>query len=327
MKAWFERPRSVTVRDIPRSAPADLFLLGSAYCGSTHLGALLEANLDAAYAGELAHLPAFVDRFRLFDTPLGCLTCQAEERVCPRWTPAVAAAVQAAGPAAAAATLRTHNNASMIVDGSKWPEWLRLAVRDRPSHPPRVAAVVAARSPFGYVLSARGATGEPGWVVASWWRDVYIDALRTLNLLGVPYVVVRNEDVRADPGRPVASVAALVGQEAPPGPLRPAAPTHSIGGNVFVQHGYREESARLLAKIGLAELDSQAWKGERAAAVAREATTTAALKPTTRAEALGLASELMQCPQLVETAQLLGYSMSLEVDRFLEGCASSAAAA
>src|SRR3954465_8369959 len=76
----------------------DVFLLGSAYCGSTHLGGLLEANLDATYAGEVAHLPAFVERYRMFDVPLGCLRCSADEVSCPRWSPDVVAAVTEAGP-------------------------------------------------------------------------------------------------------------------------------------------------------------------------------------------------------------------------------------
>src|SRR3954454_4791043 len=89
---------SVSV-SVSQHAPAqrDVFLLGSAYCGSTHLGGLLEANLDATYAGEVAHLPAFVDRYRLFDVSLGCLRCSADDVVCPRWSPDVVASVTEAG--------------------------------------------------------------------------------------------------------------------------------------------------------------------------------------------------------------------------------------
>ncbi len=311
----------------PASGPTqrDVFLLGSAYCGSTHLGGLLEANLDATYAGEVAHLPAFVDRYRLFDVPLGCLRCSADDASCPRWSPEVVSAVTEAGPVGFSSVLRSREPSALVVDGSKWPEWLRQSLRDRPTDLPTPVAVVAARSPFGYALSARGASGEPVHVVASWWRDVYIDTLRTLALFGVPFVVVRNEDVRRDPARALAQVARLAGQPEPTGPLRPARPTHSIGGNVYVQHGYREASMALLDRIGVGRYDPDVWSGARGAGMAAEASTTAAMRPTDRAEALGFTSELMQCPQLVETAQLLGYSMSLEIEQFLASCGEAPA--
>lgn len=298
----------------------DVFLLGSAYCGSTHLGGLLEANLDAVYAGEVAHLPAFVDTYRLFDVPLGCLCCSAEGAECPRWSPDVVAAVTAAGPTGFSSVLRSREPAALVVDGSKWPEWLRQSLRDRPRELPPPVAVVTARSPFGFALSARGASGDPVHVVAGWWRDVYVDALRTLNLFGVPYIVVRNEDVRRDPARTLAQMARLTGQPEPTGPVLPARSTHSIGGNVYVQHGYREASMALLDRIGLARHDPAEWRGARGAAMAAEATTTAANRPASRDEALGFASELMQCPQLVETAQLLGYSMTHEIEQFVALC-------
>ena len=252
--------------------------------------------------------------------PLGCLRCSADDVACPRWSPDVVAAVTDAGPVGFSSVLRTREPAALVVDGSKWPEWLRQSLRDRPRDLPPPVAVVAARSPFGYAMSARGASGEPAHVVAAWWRDVYIDALRTLALFGVPFVVVRNEDVRRDPARVLSQVARLTGQPEPSGPVRPARPTHSIGGNVYVQHGYREASMALLDRIGLARYDPAAWRGAKGADMAAEASTTAALRPAGRAEALGFASELMQCPQLVETAQLLGYSMSLEIEQFVAAC-------
>jgi hypothetical protein len=326
---WRSLARRLTTTSTSGEPPApasgsparDVFLLGSSYSGSTHLGGLLEANLDAIYVGEVAHLPSFVDRFHLFDVPIGCLRCSGQGVPCPRWTPEILAEVARAAPGGTAGVLRSASGSTLVVDGSKWPEWLRQSVQDRPPDAPPPVAVVAARSPFSYALSARGASGEPTWVVAAWWRDVYIDALRTLNLFGVPYVVVRNEDVRTDPARAISRVARLTGQPEPTGPVRPARPTHSIGGNVYVQHGYRESSTALLEKIGLGSADAAAtWQGPRGRAMAEQATTTAALLPSSRSEALSFASDLMQCPSLVETAQLLGYSMSAEVERFVDAC-------
>jgi hypothetical protein len=307
--------------------PRDVFLLGSSYSGTTHLGGLLEANLDAVYAGEVAHLPTYVDRHRLFDTPLGCLLCSATGRTCPRWTTATVAAVDAAGPSGAAQVLRTayDSRPRLVVDGSKWPEWLRLALQDRPRELPAPVAVLCARSPFGYAMSARGASGEPAWVVAAWWRDVYVDALRTLNLFGVPYVVVRNEDVRRDPGSALDRVARLTGQPEPE-ELRPAVPTHSIGGNVFVQHGYHASSVEVLDRLGLVSPDAgtrlaATWQTD-GAAMSTGSTTTAVARPRSRDEALGFASAVTQCPGLVEVMQTLGYSLSAEIETFLGAAAA-----
>lgn len=299
----------------------DVFLVGSSYSGTTHIGGLLEANLDAAYLGETAHLPAFVDRFRLFDAPLGCLLCSVEDRACPRWSQATVDAVGAAGPPRVGEVLRARTGTRLLIDGSKWPEWLRQSLADRPAHLPPPVAVVTARSPFGYVLSARGATQEPAWVVAGWWRDVYIDTLRTLNLFGIPAVTIRNEDVRTDPASAVARVARLTGQEEPSGPLRPAVPTHSIGGNLFVQHGYRPDSRDVLSRLGIddgsaAQAPDSSWE-EHGTRMATDQTTTASQRPRTRAEALAFVSDVTQTPGLVAIAQTLGYSIGHETDRFL----------
>ena len=48
-----------------------------------------------------------------------------------------------------------------------------------------------------------------------------------------------------------------------------------------------------------------------------EATTTAVSRPRTRAEALALASDLTQCPGLVDVLQTLGYSLGAEIEKLL----------
>jgi hypothetical protein len=48
-----------------------------------------------------------------------------------------------------------------------------------------------------------------------------------------------------------------------------------------------------------------------------EATTTAVSRPRTRDEALGFASDLTQCPGLVDVMQTLGYSLGVEIEKLL----------
>lgn len=292
----------------------DVFLLGSMYSGSTYLGGLLANNLDAIYAGELARLPRFVDDHALYDIADGCLVCAGMDIECPLWTPELTSRVEQAGPTGATAVLRESTGAPVVIEGSKWPEWFRLATAGDRKQP--AVAVIAARSPFNYAISAHKATGEPAWLMAQWWRDVYLDCLRTAAILSVPTIVIRNEDVRTDPKRAVASVAAMVGQD-PPSDLRTDATTHSIGGNLWVQRGYSRETLQLFRKLGLHQGEVEEIDDRAFALIAKHHTTTVVNHPTTRSESLAFAQEVLGCPGVPDLLQMLGYAITAETERFL----------
>lgn len=296
--------------------PRDLFLVGSTYSGSTHLGALIAANLDAAYVGEMAHLPRFMRDYRLYDEEIGCLLCSAEDRECPVWSPETVAAAEEAGPAGSMDVLRKRTGHSLVVDGSKFPEWIRQATNDRPAGAAPVAAVLCVRSPLNYVLSAAGGAGVPVWDAAHWWRDTYTDALRTLARRAIPVVIIRNEEVRARPHEMLAKIAHLVGREAP-ADLAPAASTHSIAGNLWVQKGYSIDTAKLHYKLGLRKDSDGGPTKEGWNEVAQKATTTERTRPRNRIDALTHAQYVLDCPGLPELAQNLGYQLAVEVDRFV----------
>lgn len=296
-------------------APADLFLTGTMYSGSTYLGGLLAANLDAAYVGEMAHLPKFMQDYRLYDEQIGCLICSAEDRECPVWTPEIIAAAEAAGPGGSMEVLRRRTGRQLVVDGSKFPEWLRLATNDSDASTGSPAVVVTVRSPLRYALSASGATGQPAWVAAQWWRDTYTDTLRTVSRRGLPMVVVRNEDVRTAPERVVASIARLVGSPAPTA-LRPAESTHSVAGNLWVQKGYSQETAKLHYKLGLRK-DGDGPTNETWDSVAKGASISERTRPRTRTDAVAHAQAVLDCPGLPELAQNLGYEIARDVDDFV----------
>lgn len=312
--------RAGVAREIPgpEKRPVDLHLIGAAYSGSTHLGGLLAANLDAVYAGEVAHLPKYVEDHRLYDQPIGCLICAAEDRPCPVWTPELSRSSEQAGPAGSSNPLRSQTGAAVVVDGSKWPAWLGLANAGRDPSGAGLAAVVVARSPFRYAVSATAATRSPTWMVAQWWRDVYADALRTVARQTVPAVVVRNEDLRRDALPAVRAIASLVGQD-PPQHLEAATPTHSLGGNIWVQHGYSEQTYWLQHKMALREgleddgpLDDAAW-----ARIAGQASTTVVNRPRTRGESVDFVQQVLDCPGLGDVAQYLGYELGREADAFI----------
>ncbi|HET6964705.1 MAG TPA: hypothetical protein VFH58_08015 [Acidimicrobiales bacterium] len=298
--------------------PVNLFLLGSAYCGSTHLGGLIAANFDAVYAGETARLPAFVESLRLYDHPASCYLCGTRGHLeCPVWTEEAVHAVQAAGPVAGTAELRRRTGAPVIVDGSKFPEWLRRSSAGEPADQASVAAVLLVRSPFEYVVSATSATGQPTWVTAQWWRDVYVDGLRTVARASIPFAIIRNEDIRSHPGRALRSIGALVNQPVPD-QLRPAEPTHSLGGNLWVQLGYSRDTLSYFSALGVPH-DERAHTDAEWAEVAAQKSTTAANRPSDVESALAMMQSVVDTPGLHDLAELLGYQLVREMHTFAEG--------
>lgn len=293
----------------------DVFLVGSQYSGTTHLGGLLAANLGAAYLGEMAHLPRFVKEYELYDEPIGCLLCGDADKPCPVWTPDVIDQAEDAGPAGSMDVLRRRTHSTVVVDGSKMPQWLRAAAADRPPAAARVAVILTVRSPLRYVLSAAGATGLPAWRMAQSWRDIYWDALRTISAAGAPMLVVQNEHVRTRPLQILASIAAFIGRK-PPRRLRPSAPTHSIAGNLWVQRGYSPQTGALQRKLGLRS-DENSPSSEQWAAVAARATMTELGRPKTHQAALELAQTILDCPGLSDIAHMLGYHMAVNIDKLI----------
>jgi hypothetical protein len=294
----------------------DLFIVGTMYSGSTYLGGLLAANLQAAYVGEMAHLPRFMKDYQLYDDEIGCLLCSAEGVPCPVWSDDTVAAAEEAGPAGSMEVLRQRTGRQLVIDGSKFPEWLRQSTTGRSPAAAPCAVIVAVRSPLRYVLSAAGGTGAPLWVAAQWWRDTYIDTLRTTSRLGLPMLVVRNEDVRTDPQRVVAGVAQLVGREAPQ-TLRPAESTHSIAGNLWVQKGYSADTDALHYKLGLRDQPEGTPPTETWDNVAAGASITARTRPQNRTDTVTLAQIVLDCPGLTDLAHSFGYEVAREMDTLI----------
>ncbi len=289
-------------------------MVGTAYSGTTHLGGLLTANFDAFYAGELGRLPQYVQQYGLFSDAVGCLQCAGLDRPCEVWTESLTAAVGGATPATAMRELRAHTDAQVIIDGSKLPAWLQTSLHGRDTNEPRIVVLLTVRSPLSYAMSAIGATGQPLWLALREWRDIYVDAIRTATRTQLPVFVVRNEEIRKDPATVLDRLAPLLGWPERVREVAPASPTHSIGGNAFVQAGFGPAGHAALSKSGL-HRDDESWDPQAFKAAERVSSVGSLQHPADVVTARAWAQAAIDCPGLVETAQTLGYEMQLEFEQ------------
>jgi hypothetical protein len=294
-------------------AALDVYLVGTAYSGTTHLGGLLTANFGAFYAGELGRLPHYVRDYGLFSEDVGCLQCAGLDRPCEVWTDALIDAVGQASPPRAMRELRARTGARVIVEGSKLPAWLQTSLHGRDPGDARIVVILTARSPLSYAMSAIGATGQPLWLALREWRDTYIDAIRTVTRTQLPLFVVRNEEIRKDPGTVLDRLAPMLGWSGRVREVIPAVATHSIGGNAFVQAGFGAAGHAALANSGL-HRDDESWSPEAFEAAERVASVGSLQQPGDVETARAWAQAAIDCPGLVETAQTLGYEMQVEFE-------------
>jgi hypothetical protein len=88
------------------------------------------------------------------------------------------------------------------------------------------------RSPFAFADSFRFRTGCQAWEAGNVWRDVYTDAVRTINRVGLPCQVVRYEQFAREPEQVLRAAASLLGVDFEPDMLDfQSRPRHDLGGN------------------------------------------------------------------------------------------------
>lgn len=216
-------------------AAADVFLLGTHFCGSTLLGTALNQQPGVVYAGELGLLPANAARLTgtEADWRIVCLACGLAGRECETWTPAFRKECEAAGPGGVHDLVRERLGAAMVVDGTKAPSWFRLCLAERPPHRPRPKVVIAARHPYAYLASAKRYLGQGVLASANQWRDVYWDALCACTALGVDFLILRHEDFMTRRAEAVRRLGGFLGFEPVPEMAREDYTGHlcSLGGN------------------------------------------------------------------------------------------------
>lgn len=207
--------------------PKNVYILGTAYCGSTLLGNALNAHSSVAFAGEVSRLPAF----GVGEAWTVCPLCSAQEIDCPIWTPEFIEQVSEAGPSQALDLFREAAQVPVIVDGSKHVSWLRKVHGHAPV-PSNTFVLIAVRSPFAFVNSTQRRDHWQVWFGANVWRDTIFDMLRCVGDLGLPHGIVRYEDFARDPEAGLKRICAWLGLDFEASMLRFwEAPVHGLGGN------------------------------------------------------------------------------------------------
>ena len=173
----------------------NVYLMGTAYCGSTLLGNALNGHQLINYAGEIERLPGFNNANKI----AMCPACMANKTPCPVWSKELIGKIAEAGPGRTLALYREVTQTPIIVDGSKHAYWLR-DVHVHGGISTDTIAIISVRSPFAFANSLRRYDPHREiWQGANLWRDTYFDILRTLGTLNIPRIIVRYEDFAFKP--------------------------------------------------------------------------------------------------------------------------------
>lgn len=289
--------------------------MGTAFCGSTVFGQALGAHSSMSYLGEVSRAVHFGPSVWAEDPDPRCHYCQLHEQPCPLWTERRLRESRILPPGKVMSFFAEELGGAAVVDGSKYPHWLRAVLADQPADVDRMVAFLTVRSPFAFCDSHRFRTGSPIWEAANLWRDVYYDAQRMLNRARLAHMVVRYEDFALDPEAVLRQACALLGV-----PYESQMrffqdqPGHDIGGNY---------SARAVASGSDAEFSRDEYRTRLVGSFAPKYQQAESYwgrpfggwvddKWQKNLSADDIDS-VLQTPGLVDVANLLGYRLSQEV--------------
>jgi hypothetical protein len=208
-----------------------VFIIGTPYCGSTLLGASLNAHPAIFFAGEIERLDLFAkapERSAFHEK--GCRICASKEAYeCPVWPADFIDSLRRLNEVAAYRAILARSDAPIMIDGSKRIDWSnRLYDTGLTS---RVSVIVCARNPFAFANSEIG-SGRSVLTAATIWRDHYENVIRSLACRNIPSVMVRYEDFAFRPEPTIRRLCDFLNIAFNPQTLAYwNVPCHAIGGN------------------------------------------------------------------------------------------------
>ncbi len=211
----------------------DIFILGTAYSGSTLLGRFLDSYKEITYLGEINRLEGFGPPKKYeWEVNERCFYCGIKNRECPVWTYETIRKFKKRGELKIFDTARRLFNTPIIVDGSKFLDWLRHLVFHGYSLE-KTKVIVSVKNPFATVYSIVKRKFFQVFEAANTWRDTYYDIYRTLNMLGINFIIVKYEDFYFKYEKTAKRIADFLSLDHIPTPEEFLShPLHSLGGNV-----------------------------------------------------------------------------------------------
>lgn len=279
-------------------ATQHVFILSTAYSGSTLLGSMLNAHSQIGYVGELSRMSSYYKKYHLDHEEGGCTECLIASKDCKILDDKLCKDTQNISILDTHKALSNELDKQVIVDGSKHVEWLRIATpatRDNAN----IKAIILARNPVDYIQSCKDRGINQIWAEANAWRDTYYDALRTTSQLNVPSIVIQFEQFMAKPQHTLMQICKLLGVVYEPMMIaKTKQPLHAIGGNpgAYKTSANQNMLSRLHKKLGQGLFDINPTSLKRN-------------KRSTKIDAEVTGAAFMT-PGLVDMANLMGYRRS-----------------
>ena len=209
----------------------DVYIVAKAYSGSTILGRDLNNHSKVFYAGELGRVSDYRKKYDYYQYDAECMNCLINGTSCKIFSSDNLKKIGKKHPRQANQFLRNITKKPIIVDGSKYVNWLNINCED-PKYLENTRVIILVKSPIEYLYSCSVRGVEPIWAEANAWRDTYIDAIRTVNRLGLSNIIVRFDDYQRDPQKVLKHICSYLGVDYQPSMLKSSNnPLHAIGGN------------------------------------------------------------------------------------------------
>lgn len=283
-----------------KSTKLDVYIVAKAYSGSTLIGRDLNNHSKIFYAGELGRIPKYRENYNHYEYDAGCMNCLISGDSCKIFSSENIKKIGSRHPRQANELLRRVTKKPVIVDGSKYVNWLNINNEDA-KYSDITKVIILVKNPIDYLYSCSIRGVGPVWKEANAWRDTYIDAIRTVNRLGLTSMVVRFEDYQKNTNTVLKQMCSYMNLEYQSSMLtKSTSPLHAIGGN---PGAYESIVGKKLLKQNSKDIDQKLFDINPNRVSSR-------LKKTQLSKNLrdDYIQVLCDTPMLLDVANLLGYS-------------------
>ncbi|MBA3679196.1 hypothetical protein H0W80_03340 [Candidatus Saccharibacteria bacterium] len=283
-----------------KSDKLTVYIVGTAYSGSTLIGSALNSHSRMLYVGEINRIPAYIKQYNHSKHPASCTNCLITDQQCKIFSEKNIQKIGNMSPIKTFDYIRKITQKPIVIDGSKLIDWLRVSTSKDLSDQTKV--IILTKNPVSYLQSCKQRGIEPLWAEANAWRDTYFDAMRTCSRLGLPCLVVRLEDFLRAPERVLRQVCGFVGEGFEKRMLEAKMPLHAIGGNPGAYLGYVDKKILVnrYEEMGQKEFDINPMRLK----------TKLVSKLQSRKNLRAIQNLTLETPGLIDIATQLGYVYS-----------------